>query len=177
MPAPFIPVSTQTLHGLGELLYKLKVLPDNLQRRALASSVRKGAAVVRSAAVANAKMLDDPKTAEQIYRNVAVQFSARQSKLEGGVVFRVGIRGGARRYTSTKENVRKGRVGQQYVTPGDRSNPGGDTYYWRFLEFGTSTIGATSFMTRALSDNTERATLVIVEDLSLQLNKLLYQLR
>ena len=56
--------------------------------------------------------------------------------------FRVGVLGGARQYANTRENVRKGRAGQSYRTDGDKGNPGGDTWYWRLLEFGTEKMGA-----------------------------------
>ena len=50
--------------------------------------------------------------------------------------------GGARQYGNTKTNVRKGRAGKNYKTAGDKGNPGGDTWYWRFPEFGTEHMAA-----------------------------------
>jgi len=172
MANPFITVDQAKINGLSDLFKRLKDLPDKLQQRALKAAVRKGANLVKNAAIANAKKLDDPKTAEMIAKNVAVQFSAKQSKRQGGVVLRVGIRGGARQYADTRENRRKGRVGAEYVVGGDKTNPGGDTWYWRFLEFGTSRQGATPFMIPALRNNLGTATDAIAKELEKQINKL-----
>ncbi|MNN92971.1 hypothetical protein D3C81_2113340 [compost metagenome] len=54
--------------------------------------------------------------------------------------------GGARQYAGTAANRRKGRVGETYKTGGSASNPGGDTWYWRMLEFGTSRMAARPFL-------------------------------
>src|SRR5690554_3777722 len=102
------------IQGLDGVIDKLSKLPGKLQKRALRSAVRKGANIVKNAAVAGAKQIDDPKTAERIWRNIAVQFRSRQSKRERGIVLAVGVRGGARQYGDTKENRRKRRVGQTY---------------------------------------------------------------
>jgi HK97 gp10 family phage protein len=39
-----------------------------------------------------------------------------------------------------------------------KGNPGGDTFYWRFLEFGTEHSEAKPFLRRALEDNSQKAT-------------------
>lgn len=163
------------LDGLDGVLERLRSFPVKLQAGGLRKSVAKGAAIVRRAARANAKKLDDRDTPEAIYKNVTVQFSARQSKQQGGVVLRVGVLGGARRYGNTVQNRRKSRVGATYKTAGDDGNPGGDTWYWRFKEFGTARMGATPFMRPALENNIEPATSAIVAELNVQIDRIAAQ--
>ena len=54
---------------------------------------------------------------------------------------RVGVLGGAKNYAAYGEIV-TGRSA--------KGNPGGDTFYWRFLEFGTSKMRARPFMRPAM---------------------------
>jgi HK97 gp10 family phage protein len=98
-----------------------------------------------------AEKLDDPSTSEKIAANVAVRFSSRLFKAKGDIGFRVGIMGGARQYSNSRDNQRRGRAGQTYETGGDKGNPGGDTWYWRLREFGTETSAASPFMRPAMA--------------------------
>lgn len=82
--------------------------------------------------------MDDAGTDEAIWKNIAVANNARAGRKEGGIVMSVGVRGGAKSYANNAENRRKGRAGKTNATGGSKANPGGDTWYWRFLEFGTS---------------------------------------
>jgi HK97 gp10 family phage protein len=160
------------LHGVEGVLNRLRSMPEKLQKKGLRAAIRKGANLVRKAAQTNAKQIDDPLTAESISKNIAVQFSSRASKREGGIVFRVGVRGGARQYAATRANRRAGRVGQIYKTGGDKGNPGGDTWYWRFVELGTSRTRAQPFLQPALANNVESVTSVVVNELNSQIDKL-----
>lgn len=135
------------------LLDRLATLPDKLQKKGAVRASRKAMRVALNAARSAARNLDDPESAERIWKNVALQNSSRQGRREGGVVMRLGVRGGARSYANTRENVRKGRVGKTYKTLGDKSNPGGDTWYWRFLELGTRRTAVREFLQPALKDN------------------------
>ncbi|MBJ9954370.1 hypothetical protein I5735_15155, partial [Acinetobacter baumannii] len=74
------------------------------------------------------------------------------------VMMKVGIRGGAKSYVKSKDNVRKGLAGKKYKTDGDKQNPGGDTFYWRFLEFGTQNMIARPFMRPSLQNNVNTIT-------------------
>lgn len=158
------------LQGLEDLDRKLKQLADprkikNIARKAL----RQGANVVRDAARQNAKALDDPESSERIWKNITVQ--AKRSKDNSQVKMTVGVRGGAKQYVSSKENVRKGLAGKTYKTLGDRSNPGGDTWYFRFIEFGTSRQPPTPFMRPALSKNIGAAENAFATRFNLELDK------
>lgn len=135
------------------LLDRLATLPDKLQKKGAVRASRKAMRVALNAARAAARNLDDPDSAERIWKNVAIRNSSRQGRQVGGVVMRLGVMGGAKSYAKTRENVRKGRVGKTYRTGGSKGNPGGDTWYWRFLELGTRRADAKEFLQPALSEN------------------------
>jgi len=158
--------------GASAINERLRSTPDKLKKKGGNTALRKGAVVVRKAAIANAKMIDDERTKEAIYKNVYVQRAPKMAKAQGGVAFRVGILGGARKYSNTRVNQRKSRVGKTYKTGGDKGNPGGDTWYWRFVEFGTANNRAKPFLQRALADNTQRVTDVVVAGMNVELDKL-----
>lgn len=155
------------LEGLDAILKKMRALPVDVRMKGARYAGRKGANLIRESAIKNAAKINDAMTAEEIAKNVAVRFSSRLFKRTGDVGFRVGILGGARPYAQTRENVRKGRAGKMYKTAGDKSNPGGDTWYWRFQELGTSKHRAQPFMRPALERNIGPAT----SEFTGQLNK------
>lgn len=108
--------------GLEELRAKLKTLSDDAQFKGGRFAGRKAANVIKEAMEREALRVDDPATAESIARNIAVRFSPRTFRRTGDIKYRVGVRGGA---ASKAQN---------------QANPGGDTFYWRFLNFGTDKI-------------------------------------
>lgn len=159
------------------LMAALTALPDKVQKKIAKSATRKGATVVRKAAVANAKRIDDPRTAERIWKNVVVQEATKTGKRMGGIYMRVGVRGGAKQYSNTTENRRKGRVGKSYKTNGSSANPGGDTWYWRFIEFGREGVKAQPFMRPALENNAQKVFDTIAVEMQKGLDKLINEVR
>lgn len=132
-------------------------------RRAL----RRGANVIRDAARNNAKRFDDPETTEQIWKNVTTQGGGRRlEKQMGGPVMRVGVLGGAKQ--------KKG--GGTYAVGGSKANPGGDTWYWRLLEFGTSEMPAQPFLRPAAAEKAGAAFDAIVAAMNTELDKELAKL-
>lgn len=124
--------------GLAEIERKLKLLPERVGNNAMRRALRKGANVIRDAARRNAKAIDDPQTREQIWKNIAVSGGGRRRERQaGGVMMRVGVRGGAR-------PLKKGT---------DTGLPGGNTTHWRFVEFGTSQARAQPFMRPAAASS------------------------
>lgn len=117
--------------GLPELRAKLKTLSDDAQFKGGRFAGRKAANVLKEAMAREAASVDDPSTSESIQKNLAVRFSTRTFKRTGDIKFRVGVRGGA---ASRKQN---------------EANPGGDTFYWRFLNFGTQKMGSRMSVERA----------------------------
>lgn len=137
-----------SLEGVEELMGKLKALENEPRRKTTRFALRKAANIVRDAAKRGAERLDDPQTAENIAENVAVRWDGRHFRRTGDLKFSVGVRGGAKGVAAAVGELRgKGK-----------NNPGGDTYYWRFLEFGTSKMRAQPFMRPALESNTDTAT-------------------
>jgi len=131
-----------SVYGLAEVLGKFEALEYDIKRKGGRFALRRAAQVLRDQARANAARVDDPQTRENISENIVIRWSGRTFKKTGNMMFRVGVMGGAKSYGNTKDNVRKRRVGQSYAVGGDKGNPGGDTFYWRFLEFGTKFMPA-----------------------------------
>lgn len=126
------------LQGLKPVTEKMLGLAPKLRRNGLRKAARQAMNIVRDDARARAKALDDPETAEKIWKNIITQESARQGRREGGVVMKVGIRGGASSNQYSKDAS---------------GNPGGDTRHWRYIEFGTKHNPPVPFMRPAFSAN------------------------
>lgn len=141
------------IEGLDEVLRKMKLLGNaRLTRNAAKRATRQAMNIVRDAARSNAKAIDDPDTREKIWKNISV--AAGKSKNKDVIVMRVGIRGGA-----------------SYSNPTPPNTSGGDTRYWRFLEYGTSEMPATPFMRPALANNVQKVTDTFSQSFSAELDK------
>lgn len=152
-------IVTTTITGTEQIVRNLKLLPERIGRNAMRRAIRKGANVIRDQARINARQLDDNLTREAIYKNIVTQGMGRKRERQsGGVGMRVGVLGGAR----------KGRGGD--------SNPGGDTFYWRYLEFGTSEIAARPFMRPAMSSQAGKAFSTTLEAMKAETDKELSKL-
>ncbi|MBB4865463.1 HK97 gp10 family phage protein [Pseudomonas nitritireducens] len=150
------------LKGLDEIMKKLRELGPKLERNFLRRAARKAMNIVKDEARARVSPTDDPNTAENIARNIVVQESGRRGKAVGGVVMRVGVLGGAK-------NVHAGGlVGRASL----KENPGGDTWYWRFMEFGTEHQAARPFMRPAFEQNIEKVTETVAAELNKAIDKL-----
>lgn len=132
--------------GLDGVRERMKELRTEVNFRAGRSALRAAARVLRDQARENARKVDDQSTVEEIWKNIDLRWDARAFKRDGTLPFRIGVLGGARKYAATDLNARRGRVGQAYKTLGSASNPGGDTWYWRFVELGTETVAARPFL-------------------------------
>lgn len=135
------------LIGLDELRGKLQELSSDMQFKGGRFALRKASNIIREAAKANASRVDDPATPESIAKNITVRWDGRRFKRSRDLGFRVGVLGGAKGFAKASGEV-KGK---------GKANPGGDTFYWRFLEFGTEKMRAQPFLRRALTDNIQRA--------------------
>ena len=159
----------EQIEGLDDVTAKMRELSNpKKQKNAATRSARKAMAVVRKAAIANAKALDDSNSPERIWKNIQVKASKTK---QGFVLMKVGVRGGAMSYANTRANVRSGRAGQTYATAGSSGNPGGDTWHWRLLETGTSKMAARPFMRPALNNNLDTVQDGFVTDYKDQLDK------
>lgn len=128
------------IEGLESVQEKLKRLANpRLMKNAARRSMRKAMAIVRDAARANAKGLDDPETTEKIWKNIAI--AAGKTRNPNEVVMRVGVRGGA-----------------SFSNPNPPNTSGGDTRHFRWVEFGSANNPPTPFLRPALSNNISRVT-------------------
>lgn len=147
--------------GVDEALKRLDQLKGAAGKRAARRALRRGANVVLNAAREGAARLDDPATSNSITKNLVVRGGGRRNERRaGGVMMRVGIRGGARDMSKYGEVKGQGK-----------GNPGGDTFYWRFLEFGTQKMAARPFMRPALQNNTQAATDAFAQALGAEIDK------
>lgn len=154
------------LQGLDALLKKMNAVSDEIKFKGGRFALRKAANLVASEVKKGAAVIDDPKTREQIQKNVAVRFGSKSFRRTGNLVFRVGILGGARatgREALRSARRRRGKGIASLESLGElagkgKGNPGGDTWHWRFVEFGTRKTGARPFMRPALERNIQAAT-------------------
>lgn len=143
------------IQGLENLQSKLEQLNNPRKvKSAIRKALRQGANVVRDAARANAKTIDDPETKEKIWRNIAVQ--GGKSKNKDVLVMRIGVKGGA-----------------SFSNPNPPKETGGDTRHWRWIEFGSVNNPAIPFMRPALSNNIQPVTNKVVQILNDEIDKAL----
>lgn len=146
------------IEGLDEVQEKLKRLGNpRLMKNAARRSMRKAMAIVRDSARNAAKGIDDPETAEKIWKNIAI--AAGKTRNPSEVVMRVGVRGGA-----------------SFSNPNPPNTPGGDTRHWRWLEFGSAHNPPTPFMRAALQNNIQAVTNSFAENFNKEIDKELAKL-
>lgn len=133
------------MHGVEALAIRLDTIEQDLKKKGGRFALRKAANLVADAARQNARRVDDPSSSESIAKNIAVRWSSKTFKRTGNLAFRIGVLGGA-------ETPRSGADAQS-------NNPGGATFYWRFVEFGSQhNKPAKPFLRPALSENIDKAT-------------------
>lgn len=143
------------LQGVASTVEKMRGLAPKLQKKGLRKAAREAMNIIREDVKARAKALDDPDTKEKIWKNVITQEATKQSRREGGVVMRVGVRGGAGANQHSKDAS---------------GNPGGDTRHWRYIEFGTQFTPPAPFMRPAFSQNVGAVTDQFVTSLSREID-------
>jgi HK97 gp10 family phage protein len=146
------------IEGLDQVQEKLKRLGNpRLMKNAARRSARKAMAIVRDSARNAAKGIDDPETAERIWKNIAI--AAGKTRNPNEVVMRVGVRGGA-----------------SFSNPNPPNTSGGDTRHWRWLEFGSVHNPPTPFMRPALQNNIQAVTNSFAENFNKEIDKELAKL-
>lgn len=146
------------IEGLDEVQEKLKRLANpRLMKNAARRSMRKAMSIVRDSARANAKTLDDPETAEKIWKNIAI--AAGKTRNPNEVVMRVGVRGGA-----------------SFSNPNPPKTSGGDTRHFRWVEFGSANNPPTPFLRPALQNNIQAVTNSFAENFNKEIDKELAKL-
>lgn len=134
--------------GLDAALATMRRFPAEMQKRGLRAAGTSAMRIVRDAARAKAKTLNDPATASTIWKKIVTRYNGKASKRVGGVVVQVGVQGGAK------------------PQKGDH-----DTGHWRLLEFGTSQMAAQPFMRPALESNVQAVTDKFISDIGPQIDR------
>lgn len=137
--------------GLEPALRKMRAVTAEVTLKGVRGSASKAMRVVRDAARANARRIDDPQSAADIAKNIAV--STRVYPRLGEVRSRVGVKGGARPDSSRNPDPK-------------------NTGHWRFIELGTSEQPARPFMRPALENNIDKVVTVFVDDLDKNIDRI-----
>ena len=126
--------------GMEQFKQKIDRLRNPKKAKSIArKAARQAMNIVRDSARVNARAIDDPETAEKIFKNISV--AAGRSRDPNVIVMRVGVRGGA---SFSNKNPPK--------------LSGGDTRHWRWVEFGSANNIAVPFMRPALARNIQQVT-------------------
>ena len=143
--------------GLDDVVNRLQRLANPRKTKSIArKAARQAMNIVRDAARNNAKAIDDPETSEKIWKNIKV--SAGKTRNPNEIKMRVGVDGGASMNANSDRDALAAKSG-------------GNTTYWRFLEFGTSQMPATPFMRPALANNIQQVTNKFSEVFNAELDK------
>jgi HK97 gp10 family phage protein len=124
------------IKGLNELTEGLKEFSKDVQINLVRNAMRGALAPIIEQAQKNFAEYNRPETQENIPANVTARFSSRRFKQTGDVKYRIGIQGGARQRRGAKPT----------------NAPGGDTFYWRFIETGTEKLPARKPLRRAFGE-------------------------
>ena len=149
------------VQGLENLRLKLRNLSETSGGKGGRFALRKAANVIRDEVKSGADRLDRSRTREHIAANVSVRFDAKASRRSGDLKFRVGVLGGA---ASPKTNGRYSRNRSDGYRRDPRGLKGGDTFYWRFVEFGTQNQRAQPFVRPALQSKAQEAINVYIRE-------------
>lgn len=134
--------------GLADLEKRLLDFPNRIAKNIMAGALSSGAAIIRD----EARKLAPRDTGEMV-RDIMIK-KARQSKGSDFIEYQVFVRSGKKsRLAGKKRNV-------------DR-----DSFYWRFVEFGTSKMAAKPFMRPAFEKMKSQAVERFREYLAARIDK------
>lgn len=139
---------TYKLTGAEALSAKFKTLPQELQRQVVLPAMKDAMDIVLQDAKARAQRIDNPQTPQNIALNIAITENKAYFNETGSTMVSVG--------------VRKSKRGQR----------GGNTFYWWWVELGTSRIRAQPFMRNALAQNQQAVFAEFLSSAKFQLIKL-----
>lgn len=155
-----------SITGLDDVLKNMQDLALNVQKKHARKAARKAMVPVRDAARENAKSLDDPDTANKIWKNIVIQSGRSRDKSE--VKVRVGVKGGGA-FWAIHENVER----KSLLALGQKRQPNpnyqpvpNDSRYWWLVEFGTSKTAAQPFMRPAMEQNMAAVTEIFAAELN-----------
>lgn len=133
-----------TLNGLDDILKNMESMRVGTKNKQIRKALRKALIPIRDQVKENAKKIDDPETAEKIWRNVQIQSGKSTNK--GEIKASVGIKGGAKKKGDKARGV------------------GGDTWYFRLIEYGTRFSPAIPFLRPAFEAKKTDAERIFTEE-------------
>lgn len=139
---------TYKLTGADKLSATFKTLGQELQRQIVVPAAKDAMDIVLRDARDRAQQIDDPKTPSNIALNIALIEDRKFFQETGSTKVSVGVK-----------KSRKGRLG-------------GNTFYWWFVELGTSRSRAQPFMRNALGQNQQAIFAEFLSSAKYQLLKL-----
>jgi HK97 gp10 family phage protein len=154
------------LNGLADIYVNLKEISDvlggNEAGKPARNALYKAARSIKNRAIKKAEAIDRPETPEKIFLNIAVRAMKYPQREGGNIGYRIGVLGGA------KDLSKQGEI----MNP-NRDNPGGDTWYWRLVEFGTEHSAAKPFMRPAMTEGREEAMEIFASEMRKEIEKAL----
>lgn len=158
------------IEGMEQFQRKIEKLANPKKAKSIArKAARQAMNIVRDAARVNARAIDDPETAEKIWKNIVTQ--GGRSRNSNEVKFRVGVRTGPEFWRMNKRMFRnKGERTIKMNSPYYTYIPN-DTRSWWLVEFGTVKTKAQPFMRPALDSNLQQATNKFAEVFNTELDK------
>lgn len=139
---------TYNLKGADELSRVFKTLPQELQRQVVVPAAKDAMDIVLKDAIQRASAIDDPRTIPDISKNIALIEDTKFFNETGATKISVGVR------------KRKRGAG------------GGNTFYWHWVELGTSRSRAQPFMRNALGQNQQAVFQEFISSAKFQLIRL-----
>lgn len=139
---------TYKLTGAEDIVAKFRTLSQDMQRSVVKPAAMEAMRIVLASAKARAKSVNDPSTPNYIPDNITIIEDRKYFEQTGSTKVSVGVR------------KQKRGVG------------GGNTFYWHWVELGTSRSRAQPFMRNALAENREAVFQEFLSSARFQLIKL-----
>jgi HK97 gp10 family phage protein len=141
------------IEGLEDALRKMDEMTKNVAKKHIKKALRAASKPILKSAKENAKRIDDPKTSEDISKNIVVRAGKTGDK--NSIKLRVGVKDGGQFWRKNKKVQRKGKPRQDNPNYTFLEN---DTRHFWLVEFGTAKTKAQPFLRPALEDNVQTAT-------------------
>lgn len=139
---------TYKLTGADALSATFKTLSQEMQRQVVVPAGKDAMQIVLNDAISRAQRIDNPYTVPDISKNIALIEDVKYFEETGDTKISVGVKKSPR-----------GRLG-------------GNTFYWWFVELGTSRSRAQPFMRNALGQNQQAVFAEFLSSAKYQLVKL-----
>lgn len=151
------------LNGVDELVKKLKKLQKEAVEKIAPKALKQAADVVAGEAKRRASLLDNPESPENIAKNIVVRKAGKRQTPPNAIKYRIGVSGGGKESDGEEKVTRSGKV--------KKGPAGGDTWYWRFIEFGTIKVSARPFMRPSMAAKEQEAAARFISSFKAELDK------